>query len=66
LGASLATTGAGADEADESPPKLKKEAMFCPSTALAKSFGQYEATLTPAAERRVAIFYPIYYFINYQ
>ena len=54
-----AGAGAEPDEADESPPKLKKDEMFCPSTALAKSFGQYEATLIPAALSKVAIFYPI-------
>jgi hypothetical protein len=32
--------------------------MFCPSTALAKSFGQYDSTLTPAALTKAAIFYP--------
>ncbi len=41
FGASTLAAGwlaAGADEA--APPKLKKEVMSCPSTALAKSFGQ--------------------------
>ena len=53
--------GAGSEAADDDPeaPKLKNEAMFCPSTALAKSFGQYDSTLIPAALTKVAIFSPI-------
>lgn len=60
LGACLAA-GAGSEAADDDPeaPKLKNEAMFCPSTALAKSFGQYDSTLIPAALTKVAIFSPI-------
>jgi hypothetical protein len=38
---------------------LKKEAISCPSTALAKSFGQYDSTLIPAALTKVAILSPI-------
>ena len=57
------TAGAGPEAADDdeaaSPPKLKNEAMFCPSTALAKSLGQYDSTLIPAAETRADIFYPV-------
>jgi len=59
-------TGAGADSEEADPPKLKKLAMFCPSTALAKSFGQYDSMLSPAALTKVAIFSPIHYKIRYQ
>jgi len=40
------------------PPKLKKEETSCPWIALAKSLGQYDSILTPAALISVAILSP--------
>ena len=52
-----AETAVVADPAE--PPKLKKLEMSFPSTALAKSLGQYDSTLIPAALTRVEILSPI-------